>query len=133
MYLEPNPSCYGANFMTTSAEIARIVKQVSHPAVRMQLDTGTLTINGDDPAAVLQNHAALIGYIHASEPDLVPLGDGDTDHVKMSESLMRFLPEHLVSIEMLTTPNEPHPASVQRALGVAIRHYRSMSSQAQPG
>ena len=130
--LEPNPRRYGANFMTTSAETARIVEQVAHPAVRMQLDTGALTINGEDPAAVLQSHARLIGHVHASEPDLVPLGDGGTDHVKMSESLMRFLPEHLVAIEMLTTPREPHPASVQRALEVAIRHYRSMSSQAQP-
>ena len=132
MCLEPNPSRYGANFMTTSAETARSVEQVSHPAVCMQFDTGALTINGEDPAAVLQSHAVLIGHIHASEPDLVPLGDGGTDHVKMSESLMRFLPEHPVCIEMLATAREPHRASVQRALKVAIRHYRSMSSQAQP-
>ncbi|MGZ8410510.1 MAG: sugar phosphate isomerase/epimerase family protein [Hyphomicrobium sp.] len=129
--LEPNPPRYGANFMTTSAETARIVKQVSHPWVRMQLDTGAITINGEYPAAVLQNDAALIGHVHASEPDLVPLGDGGTDHARVAESLMRFLPDHLVCIEMLATLNEPHLASVQRALKVAIRHYRGMSSQAQ--
>jgi sugar phosphate isomerase/epimerase len=130
--LEPNPPRYGANFMTTSAETARVVEQVSHPAVRMQFDTGALTINGEDPAAVLQNDAVLIGHVHASEPDLVPLGDGGTDHARAAEGLMRFLPEHLACIEMLATTNEPHLASIQRALGVAIRHYRGMSSQAQP-
>jgi sugar phosphate isomerase/epimerase len=118
--------------MTTSAETARVVEQVSHPAVRMQFDTGALTINGEDPAAVLQNHAGLIGHIHVSEPNLVPLGDGGTDHDRAVEGLMRFLPEHLACIEMLATTNEPHLASIQRALKVAIRHYRGMSSQAQP-
>lgn len=132
MCLEPNPSCYGANFMTTSEETARIVREVSHPAIRMQLDTGALAINGEDPAAVLGDNATLIGHIHASEPDLVPLGDGGTDHGKIGESLMRFLPRHLVCIEMLATTNEPHTASVQRALKVAIRHYRSMSGEVQP-
>lgn len=32
--LEPNPTCYGANFMTTSAETARVVRAINHPAIR---------------------------------------------------------------------------------------------------
>lgn len=123
--LEPNPLCYGANFMTTSAETAEVVRQVAHPAIRMQLDTGALTINAEDTATALQNSASLIGHIHASEPDLVPLGDGDTDHTKVAACLRQRLPEHIVSIEMLATKNEPHLVSVERALGVAIRHYRN--------
>ena len=59
--LEPNPTCYGANFMTTSAETAQVVEQIAHPAVRMQLDTGALTINGEDPATVLQDCALSLG------------------------------------------------------------------------
>lgn len=127
--LEPNPTCYGANFMTTSAETARVVKQVAHPAIRMQLDSGALTINGEDPATVLQESAGLIGHIHASEPDLVPLGDGGTDHGKVFEALMPCLPDYLVSIEMLATQGEPHLVSIERALGVAIRHYRNGDSR----
>jgi len=122
--LEPNPPCYGANFMTTSVETATVVEQVAHPAIRMQLDTGALTINGEDPTAVLRDNAALIGHIHASEPNLVPLGDGGTDHARVFDALMGCLPEHLVSIEMLATQRERHVASVQRALEGAIRCYR---------
>ncbi|UUZ47156.1 sugar phosphate isomerase/epimerase [Massilia sp. B-10] len=48
--LEPNPTCYGANFMTTTADTASVVGQLGHPAIRMQLDTGALTINGEDAA-----------------------------------------------------------------------------------
>jgi D-psicose/D-tagatose/L-ribulose 3-epimerase len=123
--LEPNPPCYGANFMINSADTARIVVAVAHPAIRMQLDTGALTINGEEPATVLQNSATLIGYIHASEPDLVPLGDGGTDHARVAACLRQRLPEHIVTIEMLATKSEPHLVSIERALGVAIRHYRN--------
>ena len=43
--LEPNPTRYGANFMTTSAETAHVVAAVGHESIRMQFDTGALTIN----------------------------------------------------------------------------------------
>jgi D-psicose/D-tagatose/L-ribulose 3-epimerase len=125
--LEPNPRCYGANFMTTSAETAEVVRQVAHPSIRMQLDTGALTINGEDAAAVLKNSSSLIGHIHASEPKLLPLGDcgaRGTDHAAMGKTLSTYLPQHLVTIEMLATQNEPHLVAIGRALQVAILHYR---------
>jgi len=123
--LEPNPTCYGANFMTTSAETARVVRQIAHPAIGMQLDTGALTINGEAASAVLQDTASLIGHVHASEPDLLPLGDGGTDHAMVVAALGQHLPNHVVSIEMLATKNEPHEVSIERALKVAIQYYRN--------
>jgi len=123
--LEPNPTCYGANFMTTSAETAQVVRQIAHPAVRMQLDIGAMTINDESPMAVLQDCALLTEHIHASEPGLLPLGDGRTDHAKVAVALEQHLPNHVVSIEMLATKNESHELSIARALTVAIRHYRN--------
>jgi sugar phosphate isomerase/epimerase len=125
--LEPNPACYGANFMTTSAETAQVVRQIAHPTIMMQLDTGALTINGEDPFIVLKDSASLIGHVHASEPNLLPLGDGETDHAKVVKALEQHLPHHVVSIEMLATENEPHLASIERALNVAVRHYHPNS------
>ena len=122
--LEPNPTCYGANFMTTSAETAQVVERVAHPGIRMQLDTGALTINSENPLDVLQNYAALIGHVHASEPDLLPLGDGGTQHGHMAAALSQYLPAHLVSIEMVATKDESHVVSIERALQVATQHYR---------
>lgn len=123
--LEPNPTCYGANFMTTSAETAQVVSHIAHPAIRMQFDTGALTINGENPATVLQMSVGLIGHVHASEPNLLPLGDGNTDHGAMYRALAQHLPRHLVTIEMVTTQQEPHLVSIERALGVAVAHYRA--------
>jgi len=122
--LEPNPTCYGANFMTNSAETAQVVTHIAHQSIRMQFDTGALTINCEDPASMLQDCASLIGHVHASEPDLLPLGDGGTDHGNMFAALQQHLPKHLVSIEMLATKNEPHEMSIERALTVATHNYR---------
>jgi sugar phosphate isomerase/epimerase len=123
--LEPNPTCYGANFMTTSLETAQMVSHIAHPAIRMQFDTGALTINSEDPTTVLQTSEGLIGHVHASEPNLLPLGDGNTDHAAMSRALSRHLPQHLVTIEMVATQQEPHLVAIERALGVAVAHYRA--------
>jgi len=123
--LEPNPPCYGANFMTTSAETAQVVQEVSHPAIRMQLDTGSLRINGENVSISLEMYADLIGHVHLSEPDLLPLGDGGVDHAKVRAALTQYLPGQLVTIEMVATKDEPHIVSIERALKVAVRHYRS--------
>ena len=122
--LEPNPPCYGANFMIDSAETATVVRQVGHRAIRMQLDTGAMSINGEAPAAVLRDCAGLIGHVHASEADLLPLGDGATDHALVAAALAQYLPAHLVCIEMLATKNEAHTLAIERALQVATRDYR---------
>ena len=128
--LEPNPTCYGANFMTTSAETAQVVRLISHPAIRMQLDTGALTINGENPLQVLHECADVIGHVHASDPDLLPLGDGGTAHEQMATALAQYLPDHVVTIEMVATKNEAHTMSIERALQVATQHYRRTSIEA---
>ena len=125
--LEPNPKSYGANFMTNSLDTASVIRSINHPAIKMQFDTGSLAINGEDPDVVLQNCAPLIGHVHASEPDLLPLGDlGDhgTKHINMFKAIKRYLPKYLVSIEMVATKNEAHRASIERAIQVATNHYR---------
>ena len=123
--LEPNPPCYGANFMTTSAETARVVEAVAHPAIRMQLDTGALTINGEAIGDVLAAHGSLVGHIHLSEPDLVPLGDKGVDHGALHRAMAAVLPHHVATIEMLATTAEPPLGAVDRALRFANAHYRA--------
>ncbi|MCY7354508.1 MAG: sugar phosphate isomerase/epimerase [Lysobacter sp.] len=123
--LEPTPARYGGNFMTTTAETAKVVGLVASSAIKMQMDTGSMALNGEDPIATLGRFADLIGHVHASEPDLLPLGDGITDHEKVHAALERYLPTQLVSIEMLATKNEPHLVSIERAIKVACEYYRA--------
>ena len=122
--LEPNPPHYAANFMTTGAETAQVVRLIDHPHIRMQFDSGAFTLSGEDPEALLSRHADLICHVHASEPDLVPLGDGDTNHAACRAALEKYLPTLSVCIEMVATRDEDHLASIDRALVAADRHYR---------
>jgi sugar phosphate isomerase/epimerase len=130
--LEPNPARYGSNFMTTSAETASVVKAIAHPAIRMQFDTGSLTINGEDPVQVLRAFGDEIGHIHVSEPDLLTLGDGETDHEGMGKALMQHCAEDLVTIEMLATAKESHVASVDRAIRLAQSWYIARPTSRMP-
>jgi sugar phosphate isomerase/epimerase len=123
--LEPNPTCYGSNFMTNSAETALVVRNIDHVAIKMQLDVGALTINREDAATTIAELAPIIGHIHASEPDLRPLGDLGTDHHSVRMCLQKHLPDSIVSIEMLATQDEPHVVSIERALAAAVRYYRT--------
>ena len=122
--LEPNPTCYGSNFMINNTETASIVTDVAHPAIRMQLDTGALVINGEDLLKVVKEHESIIGHVHVSEPDLVTLGDGRTDHALVAETLRAYLPEQVVTIEMLPAKNESNIVAIERALVLANQHYR---------
>jgi D-psicose/D-tagatose/L-ribulose 3-epimerase len=122
--LEPNPARYGCNFMTGSAEAAEIVERTAHPAIRMQLDAGTIAVNGEDPEAVLARGAPLIGHVHASEPGLAPLGEGGADHAALARALRGVLPDSVVCIEMLTAPGEARLGAIERAVILAIREYR---------
>ncbi len=126
--LEPNPSCYGANFMLDSVETAGVVSAVDHPAIKLQFDTGASTINAEQPAVVIHEYAHLIGHIHASEPGLVSLGEGTTDHATMGRCLNEAFPDSIVSIEMLSAKTSSHLAAVERALQLAIRHYQGASN-----
>jgi D-psicose/D-tagatose/L-ribulose 3-epimerase len=122
--LEPNPTCYGANFMTNSLDTSCIVRAIAHPAIRMQLDTGAIYINKEDVPQVIKDCTDLIGHVHASEPDLVTLGDGGVNHAIVAENLFTYLPTQVVTIEMLPAKNEPNLIALERALNVAIQHYR---------
>nr|WP_145550990.1 TIM barrel protein [Variovorax boronicumulans] len=121
--LEPNPTHYGANFMVDSAETARVVQAVAHSAIRMQFDSGAILLNGEEAHDVLGRHHALVGHVHASDPDLVPLGDHGADHRHIGDTLARFLPGHLVTIEMVASRDEPHLAAMERALIYARSSY----------
>lgn len=125
--LEPNPPLYGANYLITAEETARVTALVDHPAIRMQFDTGALAMSGEDPAAFMARSGQLVGHVHASEPNLLCLGDRGaevgTDHAAMAAAVRAHRPELTVAIEMRATDNEPHLQSIARAVQLTRAHY----------
>lgn len=122
--LEPNPTAYGANFMTTSAETAAVVRRVAHPSVRMQLDLGAVSMNGEDLEQVVHDHVPLIGHVHISEPHLRPLQDRDL-HARYGAVLREcFAADAVATIEMRRDAADSLGA-VERALQIATECYRA--------
>jgi len=120
--LEPNPPVYGANFMTDASTTAEAVRAVDHPAIRMQLDVGALTLNGERAAEVLAVDADIVAHIHASEPQLKVLGDCGTDHGSVAAAIRERCPDRIVTIEMREDEAAPMD-SLDRALAFAKRWY----------
>ncbi len=122
--LEPNPAIYGANFMTTSQETCNVVKDIAHPAIKMQLDTGAVILNQEDISAVVSQAKEVIGHVHISEGQLATIGDTWPHHADLAAVIRSQLPAHPVTIEMLATQNEPHLVSMRRALKLVTSLYR---------
>jgi D-psicose/D-tagatose/L-ribulose 3-epimerase len=127
--LEPNPECYGSNFMISSTETAEVVKAVAHPAIRMQFDTGAMSINDESPSSICSEFCRLIGHVHASEPQLVPVGTGATDHTASATALQEFLSNAPVTIEMLTNSTDDPIAAVAASVEYVVACYGSAARE----
>lgn len=114
---------YRSNFLIDTASTLAMVQTLAHPALAITLDTANLHLNAESIDAVLPAHAACIGPIHASEPDLVPLGDGGVPHETLGAAIRRHLPEALVCVEILLPRGESWQAAIARSLMLARRCY----------
>ncbi len=121
--LEANPARYGCNFMKSTDEAAAVVRAAHHPAVRLQFDTGTLAVNREDVDVMLAAHGSLVGHVHASEPGLVVVGEGTTDHTRMGPALAAALPSRTVAIEMVVPAGRDPADAVAAAVGVVRQNY----------
>ena len=98
--LEPNPVCYGTNWVTTTKEAYAFVKELCNPGIAMQLDTGTVLTNGENISAICSFRDA-VGHVHLSEPQLLPLCLAPAEHDSVFRAAAGIAPG-TVTIEMLT-------------------------------
>jgi len=68
--LEATPTLYGTNFMTRTSEAISFIKHLAHPALKLNLDIGTMITNNEDPIKVIRGNVDLIQHVHISEPFL---------------------------------------------------------------
>ena len=115
--------------MTSSAKTAAVVEAVAHPSIRMQLDTRALSINGESPPTICSEFRSLIGHVHASEPQLVPVGTGATDHTASAAALQEFLSDAPVTIEMLTNSTDDPIAAVEASVELVVAGYGSAARE----
>ena len=117
--LEPNPSAYGCNFLVTTAETAAFVEGLGASGVKLNVDAGALVMNGEDPRRVLDGRLKRIGHVHASEPELKPVGSlphTRDSHRALAETLRGIGYAGVVSIEMLRPKDAPWEQALLEAI-----------------
>lgn len=108
--LEPNPTAYGCEFLTSTQEVSAYVSDLNLEHIRVQLDTGAALMNQESSEFA---DLAPIGHLHVSTPNLfgVPASDAETRieqaRILKSWSMLPIESGH-ATIEMLNpNPNEP--------------------------
>ncbi|MBX9652591.1 sugar phosphate isomerase/epimerase [bacterium] len=120
--LEANPPYYGADFMTTVAEVMDVVHAVDHPGVRLQIDTACMDYVNDLPSSLLKLGESPIAHFHVSEPNLAEIGTGNVDHDAFADVIEAIGYKKWISIEMRELPSFEIDV-LRRAIRTTQMHY----------
>lgn len=88
------------DFINSALESLAIVQDISHPAIRVQLDAKALYENDEAAPEIFQAVSSELVHFHANEPGLYPLGhSGTIDHGFLARMLREINYGGYVSIE----------------------------------
>lgn len=108
--IEPNPPEYGTNFLNYTADAAEFVKCLNNKGIGLNIDTGTLILNQENPEELLKEYLKIVKHVHISEPFLKPIDENEEYHRKVATSLLHIKYPYTVSIEMgLNNPENNIP------------------------
>lgn len=125
--IEPNPTVYGCDWVTTSLAGRELVGQVNSPGFCLHLDAGGMTLSQEPVDATLEETMKTARHFHISEAQLAPIGSGTVAHEPFAQALARVKYAHWLSVEM-RTPTGPEPLRQLRdALVFARRAYGSVA------
>lgn len=96
--VEPNPTIYGTDFLNATLEAADFVREVDSPAIRLNLDFGTV-IENSEGIGELEGVLDIVSHVHVSEPNLAPIRTRG-EHLDLARLLSVSGYDGYVSIEM---------------------------------
>ncbi|MGH6927474.1 MAG: sugar phosphate isomerase/epimerase family protein, partial [Dongiaceae bacterium] len=98
--IEPNPVAYGCNFVTNSRDGMALVKAVDSRGFGLHLDTGAMTLAGEDPADALLAAQSILDHVHVSAPNLAPIAPATIDHARIGRALRQMNYGGWIAVEM---------------------------------
>jgi sugar phosphate isomerase/epimerase len=122
--IEPNPTDYGCDFITTSTQAVELVRQVNHPGFGLHLDAAGMTMSNEDISKQLPRAMAGLCHFHISEPGLKPVGTGGVDHVLIANLFKASRYAHWHSIEMRHQENQGNLTAIAETLKFVQKTYR---------
>lgn len=120
--IEANPAEYGGDFVTHLHYAVALVKLVASPGFGLHLDTGGMTLTGED-LSVLDDVAPI--HFHISDPNLTAIGEGyEERHRLYARQLKLCQYDGWRSIEMRQLASD-WPSSLERAIQFSQAVYGS--------
>jgi D-psicose/D-tagatose/L-ribulose 3-epimerase len=110
-----------ADFITTAAEAARMVRDVAHPCFQLMLDVKSMCSEAEPPAATVRRYAELARHFHANDANRRGPGFGETDFRPIAAALRESGYRDWVSVEVFDY--RPDPETVARE---SLRYLREV-------
>jgi sugar phosphate isomerase/epimerase len=101
--LEANPPIYNTNFINTTTQAITFVQTIAHPALKTNLDFGTI-IQNEESLSQIEENISLINHIHISEPFLA-VPQKRFQHRELAQILIKKEYKNFISIEMKNPGN----------------------------
>jgi D-psicose/D-tagatose/L-ribulose 3-epimerase len=120
--IEPNPTSYDCDFITTTEEAVAFCERIASRSVKVNGDVGSMVTNREDPAVTVLSVLPWLGHFHASEPALVEITDGIHQR-KAAATLRQHDYAGWVSVEMRGGGIE----GIKRAADRVLEVYRGES------
>ncbi|MBS5316736.1 MAG: TIM barrel protein [Clostridiales bacterium] len=98
--IEPNPTLYGADYITSTLEGVELVKKINNPGFRLHLDLGTILINNENMEEVVAEAAPITQHVHLSHPNLEQVIGNEKQHTIFRDLLKKYNYTGVVAIEM---------------------------------
>jgi D-psicose/D-tagatose/L-ribulose 3-epimerase len=124
--IEPNPTAYACDFVTTAQEGIDFVRKVDFPGFGLHLDIAGMTLAGDDVVESIKDAKGLMKHFHISAPYLEQVEDReDVKYRESAQALREIGYDGYVSIEMKPGDAGANLARVEKAVRFAQSVYNS--------
>lgn len=98
--IEPNPTAYGADFITNTLDGIALVKKINNPGFRLHLDLGTMIMNDEEINTIVAQGIDVIEHVHLSHPNLEQVIGFEKQHILLRDALKMHHYKGVVAIEM---------------------------------
>lgn len=125
--LEPLPA-EDTNFLNSLEEVARIVRAMDHPALRLILDVKSMGSEGIPIPDLVRTYGPLAAHFHANDTNRRGPGDGETDFLPIFAALKAIDYSGTVSVEVFDYTPDPETIArhsieyMRRVLAEAEKH-----------
>jgi D-psicose/D-tagatose/L-ribulose 3-epimerase len=114
--VEPNPTVYACDFITTAREGLELVHKVGSRGFCLHLDAGGITLSQEPIDDALKESMRVARHFHASEAQLAPLGSGTVAHERFASALREVGYDRWVSVEMRSIPEDANLSHLRASL-----------------